>query len=95
MNLFENVLKINNLEMMNEDQEKEVVDTAIIYNTGLAAYNAQKWETAAEYLDKSIKYDYGGGDAVLLLDQVYNTLGDSTKRGENLKRGFEKYPDYH
>jgi len=93
MNLFENVLKINNLEMMNEDQEKEVVDTAIIYNTGLAAYNAQKWETAAEYLNKSIKHDYGGGDAVLLLDQVYNTLGDSTKRGDNLKRGFNKYPD--
>ncbi|MFW6268068.1 MAG: tetratricopeptide repeat protein, partial [Marinilabiliaceae bacterium] len=93
MGLFENVLKINDLEMMKEDQEEEVVDTAIIYNTGLAAYNAEKWETAAEYLDEAIKYDYGEGDAVLLLDQVYNTLEDSTKRGDNLKRGFEKYPE--
>jgi tetratricopeptide (TPR) repeat protein len=93
MKLFENVLKINNLEMMKEDQEKEVVDTAIIYNTGLAAYNAQKWETAAEYLKKSIKYNYGGGDAVLLLDQVYGTMGDSAKKAQNLKTGFEKYPE--
>jgi len=93
VNMFEDVLKINNLEMMKEDQEEEVVDTAIIYNTGLAAYNAQDWKTAAEYLNKSIKHDYGGGDAVLLLDQVYKTLRDSTKRGDNLKRGFEKYPD--
>ncbi|MGM0375211.1 MAG: tetratricopeptide repeat protein [Bacteroidota bacterium] len=93
LGLFKDVLKINNLEMMEEDQEEEVVDTAIIYNAGLAAYNAEKWEPAAEYLNKSIKYDYGGGDAVLLLDQIYNNLEDSTKRAENLKRGFKKYPD--
>ncbi|MFO7999625.1 MAG: tetratricopeptide repeat protein [Marinilabilia sp.] len=93
MTLFEDVLNINDLDMMQEDNEEEVVDTAIMYNTGLAAYNAEEWETAAKYLDESIKYDYGEGDAVLLLDQVYNTLGDSTKRAENLKNGFEKYPE--
>jgi tetratricopeptide (TPR) repeat protein len=88
---FENVLKINNLDMFKT--EDATVDTAIIYNTALAAYNAKKWDKAAEYLNKSIKYNYGGGDAVLLLHQVYGNMQDSTEMAANLKRGFEKYPD--
>jgi tetratricopeptide (TPR) repeat protein len=91
MTAFENVLKINNLDMF--QQEKPTVDTAIIYNTALAAYNAQNWKTAAKYLEESIKYNYGGGDAVLLLHQVYGSMQDSTKMAKNLQTGFEKYPD--
>ncbi len=91
MMAFENVLKINDLDMFQEDNPP--VDTAIIYNTGLAAYNAQKWEKAAKYLKESIDYNYGGGDAVLLLHQVYGTMQDSTKMAENLQTGFEKYPE--
>ncbi len=88
---FENVLKINKLDMF--QQENPAVDTAIIYNTGLAAYNAKKWDKAAKYLDESIEYNYGGGDAVLLLHQVYGTMQDSTKMAQNLQTGFEKYPE--
>ncbi|PWE00062.1 tetratricopeptide repeat protein [Marinilabilia rubra] len=91
MTAFENVLKVNNLDMFQKDNP--TVDTAIIYNTALAAYNAKKWDTAAKYLEESINYDYGGGDAVLLLHQVYGTMGDSTKMAENLQTGFEKYPE--
>lgn len=88
---FENVLKINNLDIL--QTEGEIVDTAIIYNTALAAYNANKWDKAAEYLNKAIKYNYGGGDAVLLLHQVYTNMQDSIAMEANLKRGFEKYPE--
>jgi tetratricopeptide (TPR) repeat protein len=91
MMAFENVLKVNELEMFQQDSP--AVDTAIIYNTGLAAYNAQTWDKAAEYLEKSIKYNYGGGDAVLLLHQVYGTMQDSIKMVKNLQTGFEKYPE--
>ncbi|SFD94700.1 tetratricopeptide repeat protein [Thermophagus xiamenensis] len=88
---FENVLKINDLELF--QAENPTVDTAIIYNTALAAYNAKNWEKAADYLKKAISYKYGGGDAVLLLHQVYSNMGDSTDMASNLKNGFEMYPE--
>jgi len=86
---FESVLDVNALPVMQE----EGVDTAIVYNCALAAYNAKNWEKSEEYFNKSIDLKYGGGDAVLLLNQVYQTTGDSTKMGDNLKKGFESYPE--
>lgn len=88
---FENVLYVNALPMFAE--EETAVDTAIVYNCALAAYNAKNWEKAEKYFDQSIDLNYGGGDAVLLLHQVFETTSDSVKMGENLKRGFEAYPD--
>ena len=86
---FESVLEVNALPIMEEDG----VDTAIVYNCALAAYNAKNWEKSEEYFNKSIDLKYGGGDAVLLLNQVYQTNGDSIKMGDNLKKGFETYPE--
>ncbi len=90
-NIFEKVLVINNLPMFAADSQG--VDTAIIYNTALAAYNAKDWEKAAKYLKNSISLNYGGGDAVLLLDQVYANSNDSALMAINLQEGFTKYPE--
>ncbi|MBN2167549.1 MAG: tetratricopeptide repeat protein [Marinilabiliaceae bacterium] len=87
---FESVLTINKTKVLSET---EVIDTAIIYNTALAAYNGKKYDIASEYFKRSIDLEYGGGDAVLLLNQVYITTNDSVEMGKNLKNGFEKYPD--
>jgi len=88
---FENVLYINSLDMFQE--ETPGVDTAIVYNCALAAYNAKDWQKAETYFKQSIELSYGGGDAVLLLDQVYETSGDTLKIADNLKTGFTKFPD--
>jgi len=88
---FENVLYINDLEMFQE--EAPGIDTTIVYNCALAAYNAKNWEKAEKYFMQSIDLNYGGGDAVLLLDQVYETNSDSLKIADNLKAGFTKFPD--
>ncbi len=88
---FENVLYINGLPMFQE--EAPGVDTAIVYNCALAAYNDKNWTKAEEYFNQSIDLGYGGGDAVLLLDQVFDAAGDSVKVADNLKRGFQKYPE--
>ncbi len=88
---FEDVLKINALDMFAADAAGE--DTAIIYNTALAAYNAKEWDKAEKYLNKTIDLNYGGGDAVLLLDQVFASTEDSVKMAANLQAGFEKYPE--
>ncbi len=89
--IFEKVLGVNGLEMFAADSQG--ADTAIIYNTALAAYNAKEWDRAADYLKQTIKLSYGGGDAVLLLDQVYSNTADSLKMAANLQDGFEKYPE--
>ncbi len=88
---FENVLYINSLEMFQE--EDSGIDTAIVYNCALAAYNSKDWKKAESYFKQAIDLGYGGGDAVLLLDQVYETSGDTLKIADNLKVGFTKYPD--
>ncbi len=89
---FEDLLKLNEHPYMVEMQG-EKVDTAIIYNTALAAYNGELWAPAEKYFDQSIDLKYGGGDAVLLLHQVLAATGDSTKMGPNLIKGFETYPE--
>ncbi len=88
---FENVLYINDLAMF--QAEAAGVDTSILYNCALAAYNAKNWEKSEEYFNKAIDMKYGGGDAVLLLDQVFDATGDSVKMADNLKKGFEVYPE--
>ncbi len=89
---FENLLALNSNEYAIAMQG-EKVDTAIIYNTALAAYNAKDWTAAEKYFDKSIDLKYGGGDAVLLLHQVLGSAQDSAKMGPNLIKGFETYPE--
>lgn len=86
---FEGVLTVNEMSSL----ATNTVDTAIIYNCALAAYNGKNWPKAEIYFNKSIDYKYGSGDAVLLLHQVYTTTGDTAKMGQNLKRGFEQYPN--
>lgn len=88
---FENVLYVNSLPMFAD--EEAGIDTAIVYNCALAAYNAKDWEKSEQYFNQTIDLHYAGGDAVLLLHQVHQTTGDSLKMGENLKRGFELYPE--
>ena len=88
---FENVLYINNLRMFKD--EAFGTDTAIVYNCALASYNAKNWKKAEKYFRQAIDLDYGGGDAVLLLNQVYETSGDSLKIADNLKIGFTKFPE--
>jgi tetratricopeptide (TPR) repeat protein len=92
---FEAVLILNDeIAKLEGIPESELtVDTTIVYNCALAAYNLQDWEDAEKYFLKTIDLGFGGGDAVLLLNQVYSSTGDSTKMGENLQKGFILYPD--
>lgn len=92
---FDAVLKLNDAiaKLEGMSPEDAGVDTTIIYNAALAAYNAKDWKDAEEYFKKTIDIGYGGGDAVLLLNQVYANIGDSAKMGENLQKGFELYPE--
>lgn len=89
---FDGLLKLNVNEYL-VGLQGEKLDTAIIFNAALAAYNGKDWKTAEKYFNQSIDLKYGGGDAVLLLHQLYSTTGDSVKMGGNLIKGFETYPE--
>ncbi|WP_066632011.1 tetratricopeptide repeat protein [Labilibacter marinus] len=89
---FDGLLLLNTNEYLVAVQG-EKLDTAIMFNTALAAYNGKDWENAEKYFNKSIDVKYGGGDAIILMHQMYAEQGDSAKMGPNLTRGFETYPE--
>ena len=92
---FSDVLELNKTiaKMEGMTEEEAGIDTTIVYNCALAAYNAKDWKAAEKYFQETIDIGFGGGDPVLLLNQVYSNMGDSAKMAENLKKGFEKYPE--
>lgn len=90
---FEKFLKISNISFMKPKPDVVVVDTAIIYNTGLAAYKAKNWDKAIEYFNQSIKNNYNGDVCYNFIYQAYQELGDTLSSINALKEGFRAYPD--
>jgi len=54
---FEQILDIQELDIIKQDNP-EAVDTVIIFNAGLAAYNAENYDKAIEYYKEAAKYGY-------------------------------------
>ncbi len=86
---FELIYNVVNLK----PEAERYVDTASIYNAGLAASNAKKYDKAIEYFSVAKKYNYGGSDLYILMKDAYIKLGDTTKILPLLKDGFQQNPD--
>lgn len=89
--VFERVLQMNDLPLYEDDNLP--IDSVFIYYAGLAANESKNYEKAEEYFEKTIELGFGEGDGILLMHELYTNKGDSTKMAENLRRGFEMYPD--
>jgi tetratricopeptide (TPR) repeat protein len=89
MKYFEYAIMIN--QMVPGDEM--AIDTASIYNAGLAASNGENYKKAAEYFEKAKQYKYGGVNLYLLLKNAYVEMGDSSKILPLLKEGFDEYPE--
>lgn len=89
---FEQVLEINNLPVVKADNP-QVVDTVIIFNTGLAAYNAQNYDKAIGYYKEAAKYGYNEARTYSLIASSYEQKNDTIGALETLKEGFGKYPE--
>ena len=87
---FEKKLAIDKTSMFKTDA---VIDTAIMYNTGLAAMNAKQFQKAITYFTDCAKYGYNGGSSYSQIISAYQQLGDTIKSVEIMKQAFEKYPD--
>jgi tetratricopeptide (TPR) repeat protein len=89
---FEQILEINQMPVVKMDNPT-AVDTVIIFNSGLAAYNAEKYEKAIEYYRESAKYGYNGARTYSLISASYQMMNDTVKALDALKEGYQKYPD--
>jgi len=89
---FEQILEINQMPVVKMDNPG-AVDTVIIFNSGLAAYNAEKYEKAIEYYRESAKYGYNGARTYSLIGASYQMMNDTVKALDALREGYQKYPD--
>ena len=68
------------------------IDTALIYNTAIAAYKSKNWDKAIQYLT-GLDEDAYSTEITLLLQKAYLTVNDSLAGEMVLRDGVEKY-DY-
>ena len=81
------------LEMDKLEVFAGAIDTAVIYNAGIAAYQAKDYDKALQYYDKAKEYGFGEANTYILIKNVYIAKEDSTNALETLQAGFEKYSD--
>ncbi|MCF8235532.1 MAG: tetratricopeptide repeat protein [Bacteroidales bacterium] len=69
------------------------IDTAALYNAGLAAENAKRHDKAKEFYLQLYEWDYDDPGLYESLSNVYRETGDTTRSFEFIEIGREKYPD--
>jgi tetratricopeptide (TPR) repeat protein len=89
---FEQILEVQEIDIIKRDNP-EVVDTVIIFNAGLAAYNAENYDKAIEYYKEAAKYGYNEARTHSLIANAYQLKKDTLGALAALQEGFEKYPE--
>jgi len=82
-----------NLEIGEMEFFGGVVDTTIMFNAGLAAYNGQLYDDAIKHFTAVKDLNYGDFSVYVLLKNSYVAKGDSAGGLTALQGGFMKYPD--
>ncbi len=88
---FEDILEIEALPLMQEAEA--IVDTVIIFNAGLAAYNLGDYDTAIKYYNEAAQYDYNGSQMYESIADCYTGKQDTLSAINKLKEGYSKYPE--
>ena len=88
---FEQILDIQNLPIMRADNPG--VDTIIVFNAGLAAFNAENYAKAIQYYGEAAKHGYNEGRTYQLLAKAHLENKDTASALVALQEGFQKYPD--
>jgi len=82
---FEHALLIGESDLISAKN-----DTNLVYNTAMAAYESQNWETATEYLS-SLHEDAHSVTTTLLLAMTLRNAGDTVRSEEVLMEGVELF----
>ncbi len=92
MTSFEQIMAIEQLPVYKAD-DPNAVDTVIIFNAGLAAYNAQKYDKAIQYYKEAAKYKYNGAKTYSLIANSYFQKKDTVGALQVLQDGLKEYSD--
>ncbi|MFV0365394.1 MAG: tetratricopeptide repeat protein [Mangrovibacterium sp.] len=88
---FEKVLAINALPVFSD--EEQTIDTVIVFNTGLAAFNAEMYDQAIKYYKEAASYGYQGANMYDYLMMSYLNQQDTVGAIGVLQEGFKQYPE--
>ncbi|SHE37107.1 Tetratricopeptide repeat-containing protein [Mariniphaga anaerophila] len=89
---FEQIIDIQNIDVIKKDNP-EAVDTVIVFNAGLAAYNAENYDKAIKYYKEAAQYGYNEAKTYSLIANAYQLKKDTLGALTALQEGFEKYPE--
>ncbi|WP_297092010.1 tetratricopeptide repeat protein [uncultured Draconibacterium sp.] len=89
---FEQILDIQEIPVVKEDNPN-AVDTVILFNSGLAAFNAKNFEKAVQYYGEAAKHGYNGARTYALISESYIQMQDTVNALKAVQEGFEKYPE--
>jgi tetratricopeptide (TPR) repeat protein len=85
---FENTIKLSE-----SDVYVGLLDSAVLFNAGLAAYNGKLYPEAITYFKRCNATNYEGTTPYLLTAQSYILMNDNASAEAVLKSTFEKYPN--
>ncbi len=85
--------KILNLEATPLFKADNTLDTAIMYNAGLAAMNGKQLDKAIKYFTLTAKYGYNPGSSYSQIVSAYQQKGDTVTSVKIMKEAYEKYPE--
>lgn len=88
---FEQILAIEDIPVF-KSESPDQVDTVIIYNAALTAYNAGKFDKAIEYFKKAASYKYNGAQTFERLSDSYLSKKDTVGALEAMQQGLKEYP---
>jgi tetratricopeptide (TPR) repeat protein len=83
----------NNVKVAESDLYVGVVDTLVIFNAGLAAYNAQLYQQAIDYFRTCTKSGTEDTKPYIFISDSYLKMNDTVKAEEALMEGYKAYPD--
>lgn len=87
---FKTTVEIENSDIF---ANKTLVDTPIIFYTGLSAFKLKKYKEAIPYYEKSLSYNYEGAKCYAAISKAYSELGEKENALKYLHKGYELYPE--
>lgn len=89
LSAFQKVLEIEKSPVVNSS----AVDTAIIFNAGVAAQRAGEFAEAEKYYKESLKYNYEPARTYAMLANVLKEQGKGEEALQYLHKGYELFPN--
>jgi tetratricopeptide (TPR) repeat protein len=83
----------NNVKVSASDMYVGIVDTLVIFNAGLAAYNAQMYPEAIDYFRTCTISGTEDTKPYIFISDSYLKMNDTVKAEAALMEGFKAYPD--